>query len=209
MTYTQLKQAIQDYTENDETTFVSHLDTFIANAENRISNAITLPDFKKTLSGNMVIGSNTITIPADFVAPLNMTYVKDGTTVYMLQKEVDYLKEVFKSTSTQAAPEYYAIRDDTTLQIAPTPDATYAYELYYSCNPASLVGGTTTWMSVNAPSLLLYGCLVEAAVFMKSEQDTSTMYLGLYQQALQDFTGVAKGKVTKDTYRVPDQRIAV
>lgn len=209
MTYTQLKQAIKDYTENDEATFVSNIDTFIANAENRISNAITLPDFKKIATGTMAIGVNTISIPADFVASLSLSYVKSGDTIYVLEKEADYLKEVFKSTSAVASPEYYAIVDDSTFQLAPTPDSAYVYRLHYSCNPESIVTAGTTWLGSNAQSLLFYGCLVEAAVFMKSEQDTMAAYAGLYQKALEDFTGIAKGKVTKDTYRIPDQRMAV
>jgi hypothetical protein len=209
MTYASLVQAIQDYVENSETTFVANIPNFIVNSENRLSSAIQMPDFKKTATGALVAGTATLTIPTDFVTPRHLKLTLAGVDYFLLNKDYDYLKEA-ANTTTNGLPEYYAIKDDSTIVMAPPPAAGYTYELYYSSLAPSIIDVPAgTWLSTNAPSLLLYACLVEAGVFMKAEAELMQYYQGLYNNALELFRRDGEGRGKKDQYRKPDQRVEV
>ena len=65
-TFTTLKTAIQDYTENAEATFVTQLPRFILNAEERILKECQLDVFRRNQTGVMTSGNKFLTKPSDF-----------------------------------------------------------------------------------------------------------------------------------------------
>ena len=57
MNYSELSQAIQDYTENNETTFVSQIPTFVEQAEENIHRTVLIPELRKNVTANMTNGN--------------------------------------------------------------------------------------------------------------------------------------------------------
>ena len=146
-TLTTLKQSIQDWTENDETTFVNELDFFIKNAEERILKSVDLDYFRKNVTGTMTSGIKFLEKPSDYLATFSLSYVKDSANVFLLQKDVNYIQEFTPNPSTTGSPRFYSSFDVDTFIIAPTPDSSYAVELHYYYRPASLTtddSGTTS-----------------------------------------------------------------
>ncbi len=188
-TYAQLKQAIQDYCENDETSFVSNLPIFIRNTEERILKNVQLSLFRKTYSGTFTASNQLLSVPTDFLAPLSFSYTgPDSSSVFLDFKDADYIKTFNPNPSNEGLPRAYAILDVDNFIIGPTPNSNYAIELQYFYRPASLSAGaegSTTWLSENAPMTMLYGCLVEAYTYMKGEPDILQLYQQQFVQGLQ------------------------
>lgn len=211
LTYTQLTDAIQQYTENTETTFVANLPLFVRQAEQRIYNMVQAPVQRKNQLGTMTSGNRYLTAPTDFLSPYSMAVISGGQVYYLLNKDVGWLREAYPTNDT-ARPEYYGIFDDTTFILAPMPDQNYSTELHYYALPTSLAtlgGSNTTWLSTNFESALLYACLVEAYTYMKGEPDLIQQYDKRYQEALANFKILADGKDQMDTYRIPQTRVPV
>lgn len=201
-----LKQAIQDYTENTETTFVSNLGNFIRAAEERIFKAVQLTEFKKNVTANMTSGNKFLPSPSDFLAPLSLQYTNSsGDSVFLDNKDVNFLQEFWpQGNSSTGEPRYYAIYDNDNFLIAPTPDSAYAVELHFMYRPQSLDAGLDsgiTWLSDNAPFAMLYGSLLEAYIFMKGEQDVLQQYQQRFQEALLTLKQLGEAKETTDYYR--------
>jgi len=165
-TYAQLKQAIQDYTENDETTFVANLPIFIRNAEERILKTIQLNLFRKNATANFTASQQYLASPSDFLAPFSLSYTDgDGDKNFLLFKDVNFIQEFNPDSSVEGAPRYYAVFDIDNFIISPTPDSAYVAELHYYYRPDSLTNKAedgTTWLSENATLAMLYGSLIEA-----------------------------------------------
>jgi len=202
-TLTTLKQSIQDWTENDETTFVNELDFFIKNAEERIFKLVDLDYFRKNVTGTMTASNKFLQKPSDYLATYSLSYVKDSANVFLLQKDVNFLQEYTANPATTGSPVYYASFDVDNYIVAPTPDSNYAVELHYYYRPASLTtdDSGSTWISTNAPDALLYACLVEAYTFMKGEADLLQLYNGRFGEAIQRLKGYAEGQENIDSYR--------
>lgn len=204
-TYAQLKQAIQDYTENDETTFVNSLPIFIRAAEERIFKNVQLSFFRKNVSGNFTASTEYLAAPSDFLAPFSLSYTDtDGDKQFLLFKDVDYLQEFSPDPSVTGEPRYYAVFDINNFIIAPTPDSAYSVELHYFYRPASLTAGTddqTTWLSENAPMAMLYGSLVDAYTFMKGEADLVQNYSSRFGEAVQSLKMLGEAKEVTDEFR--------
>jgi len=179
-TYAQLKQAIQDYTENDETTFVANLPIFIRNAEERILKTIQLNLFRKNATANFTASQQYLASPSDFLAPFSLSYTDgDGDKNFLLFKDVNFIQEFNPDSSVEGEPRYYAVFDIDNFIIAPTPDSAYVVELHYYYRPDSLTNKAedgTTWLSENATLAMLYGSLIEAYTFMKGEPDLIQNY---------------------------------
>jgi hypothetical protein len=203
-TLTTLKQSIQDWTENDETTFVNELDFFIKNAEERIFKLVDLDYFRKNVTGTMTASNKFLQKPSDYLATYSLSYVKDSVNVFLLQKDVNFLQEYTSNPATTGSPIYYASFDVDNYIVAPTPDSSYAVELHYYYRPASLTtdDSGSTWISTNAPDALLYACLVEAYTFMKGEADVLQLYNGRFSEAIQRLKGYAEGQENIDSYRM-------
>ena len=187
-TYGQLKQAIQDYTENDETSFVNNLPVFIRQAEERILKNVQLSLFRKNVSGSMTSSNQYLACPTDFLTPFSLSFI-DGSSnhVFLEFKDADFVQSFNPNASTTGAPRYYAVFDVDNFIIGPTPDSGYAVELHYFYRPDSLTAGSdngTTWLSENAQIAMLYGSLIEAYIYMKGEQDLVAVYDKRFAEAL-------------------------
>jgi len=202
-TLTTLKQSIQDWTENDETTFVNELDFIIKNAEERILKSVDLDYFRKNVTGGLTTGNKFLQKPSDYLATFSLSYVKDSSNVFLLQKDVNFIQEYTPNPTTTGSPIYYSSFDIDNFIVAPTPDADYVAELHYYYRPASLTtdDSGTTWISTNAPDALLYACLIEAYSFMKGESDLLQLYTSRYGEAITRLKVYGEGQENTDAYR--------
>lgn len=207
MNYSELTQLIQDYTENQETTFVNTIPTFVRQAEERIFRSVMLPELRKNVTGNMTTGNQYLARPSDFLAVFSLAVVDgSGDYNYLIDKDVNFVREAFPSASTQGLPKYYAQFDgDVSASsgnfiLGPTPDSDYAVELHYYYDPPSIVTSSTSWLGDNAETVLLYGSIVEAYTFMKGDPDLMGFYTNRYQEALRELGGI-EIRSQRDEYR--------
>ena len=200
-----LKTAIQDYADNSETSFVNNLPNFIKAAEEKIFKSIDLDIFRKNVTSAFTSSDAFLTVPADYLASFSLQITTSGSEDFLLQKDVNFIREYAPSSSTTGVPKYYARFDEDNFIVAPTPNSNYTLQLNYYFRPASLTAGAdsgTTWISTNAPFALLYGSLVEASIFMKSEPDTIQSYNGLYGQYLERLKDLGEARENTDANRV-------
>lgn len=203
-TYGELKQALQDYTENDETTFVNNLPLFIRLAEERILKSVQLNLFQKNQFGNMTSGNEYLATPSDFLSPFSLSIDVDGDKDFLLFKDLDFVQSYTPDATTTGQPRYYAQFDVDNFIIAPTPDASYTVDLHYLYRPASLTAGTdsgTSWLSENAEITLLYGALIEAYTFMKGDPNLMQMYNQRYGEGISRLKNLGEAQETTDEYR--------
>lgn len=204
-TYAQLKQAVQDYCENTETSFVNNLPVFIRNTEERILKNVQLSLFRKNVTGNMTSGDRFLEAPTDFLAPFALSFTNASSEkVFLDFKDVDFVQTINPDSSNTGSPRYYAIFDVDNFIIGPTPNSNYGVELHYYYRPASLTAGAdggTTWLSENAPTSMLYGCLVEAYTYMKGEPDLIQLYQQQFMQGLQGLKMFGEAKEVTDQHR--------
>lgn len=204
-TYAQLKQALQDYLETSETTFVNNLPLFIRMSEERILKNVQLSLFRKNVTANAAIGNQYLSVPSDFLAPFSLSYMGDnGDKVFAEFKDVSFLQEYTPDASTTGAPRYYAQFDNTNFILAPTPDDDYLMELHYFYRPASLTAGSedgTTWLSINAELTLFYGAMVEAYLFLKGDTDMMSSYNKRFEESLVGLKMLGEAKQVTDEYR--------
>jgi len=205
MTYnlTQLKQAIQDYTENSETTFVNNLDNIIRNTEERILKLVDLDYFRENANANMISGNKYLNTPSNYLSSFSFAFTdSNGDTQFLLQKDVNFLQEYWPDPTQTAAPKYYAQFDIDNFILAPTPDASYNVEIHYFYRPNSITGSAqTSWLGDNAPDALLYGCLVEAYTFMKGEADMLQLYESRFAESISRLKNYGEGLENTDAYR--------
>jgi hypothetical protein len=201
-TFTTLKNALQDYLETDETTFVSNLPVIIRQAEDRILKSVQLPDFRKNSTGSMTIGTKYLNCPSDFLAPYSLAVDNSGYE-FLLFKDVNFIREAYPDASVTGTPKYYGQFDSSTFIVAPTPDTAFTAELHYFYKPDSITTSASgeSWLGDNAESTLLYGCLVESYTFLKGEADVMQMYLARYEDALVKLKALGEGYDTTDSYR--------
>lgn len=207
MNYSELVQAIQDYTQNEETSFVSNIPTFVQQAEERINRSIMLPELRKNATATTTAGNKYVARPSDFLSVFSFAVIDAaGDTTYLLDKDVSFIREAYPSSGTQAIPKYYAQfdgdydTDEGNFILGPTPDANYDVELHYYYDPPSIVTSGTSWYGTNAESALLYGSLIEAYTYMKGEADLIALYTGRYKEAMGQLTGVDI-RSDRDEYR--------
>ena len=208
MNYTELTQAIKDYTENTETTFVSQIPTFVRQAEERINRSVLVPELRKNVNANMTASDSFLTVPSDFLAVFSLAVI-DGSSDYhfILPKDVNFIREAFPAIATTGQPKFYAIFDASNFILGPTPDTNYSIQLHYYYDPNSIVTASTSWFGDNAESALLYGSLLEAYTFMKGEQDVIAMYQGRYEEAISQLYNLGKGLNRADSYRNGESRV--
>lgn len=205
MTYAQLKQAVQDYTENDETSFVGNIPLFIRLSEERILKSVRLNLFQKNQSGTMSSGNQYLAVPSDFLAPIALSLTTSGGERRFLDfKNLDFVQTYNPDPSVTGVPKYYAQFDVDSFVVAPTPDAGYTVGIHYLYRPASLTAGAdsgTTWLSENAEITLLYGALIEAYTYMKGEPDLLTLYNTRFAESLARMKDLGEGQEPIDEYR--------
>jgi hypothetical protein len=205
-TFATLKTAIQDYTENTETTFVNNLSLFIRAAEERILKNVQLSFFRKNVTANFSASDQFLAIPSDFLAPFSLSFTDSSSNKNFLDfKDVNYLQEFTPNPATTGTPRYYAVFDVSNFIIAPTPASALAVELHYYYRPGSLTTGGdsgTTWLSENAELALLYGSLYEAYTFMKGEADVLQNYNNRFIESETALKGLGEAKEVTHEYRV-------
>jgi len=200
-----LTTAIQDYTDNSETTFVNNIPNFVKAAEEKILKSVDLDYFRKNATSALTSSDAFLTVPSDYLASFSLQITTSGSESFLLQKDVNFLREYTPASSTTGLPKYYARFDEDNFILAPTPDSNYTIQLNYFYRPASLTAGAdsgTTWISTNAPFALLYGSLVEAYTFMKGEPDVIQNYNGLFTQYLERVKDLGEARENTDGYRV-------
>jgi hypothetical protein len=211
MNYTELKEAVEDYTQNEFTS--AEFATFTKQAEQRIYNYAQPANLRKNVTGNLSAGNKYLSCPADFLSVYSIAIINNGEYVYLLDKDVNFMREVYPSAVATGVPKYYAlfgptvvgstITDELSFIVAPTPDSSYLAELHYNYYPESIVDSASgrTWLGDNFDSVLLYGVLMEAYIFMKGEQDLMQLYDAKYKEAIALYKALADGKQRGDTYR--------
>jgi hypothetical protein len=206
----QLVALVQEYLESSETSFVANIDRFIRNAEEDIFRQVQLPDLMQTSTTQFIPGDIFLTLPADFLAPYSVGVWVDGRIEMMLSKDHSFIREVFGG-EPQGIPRYYAVYNDSTFMIGPTPDEDYLVEMNYFYEPASLADGSdtdTSWLSINAENALLFGTIIQGYIYLKGDQDVAQQYLAQYETALAALKILAEGRNRKDTYRKANMRIS-
>jgi hypothetical protein len=206
-----LKTAVQDYLQVSETTFTNQLPTFIKESEDRIFSFVQLPDQRKNVQGNVTSGNRFLATPTDFYAPMSLAIINSNTYDYLDYKHPSFIKE-FSSGTTQGTPKYYSLFDETSFELSPIPDANYTIELHYLNKPGSLTSGSdsgTTTLSSEYPDALLYGALVEAAIFLKEPVDVVAQLEGRFKEAIARMKNTSEGRGTRDEYRYDSVRSSV
>ena len=202
-TFTTLKTAIQDYTQNTETSFTTQLPTFIVNAEERILKECQLDVFRKNSQGSATNGNEYLEKPTDFLSQNSLSCISSSTKTFLLYKQVTFLQDYTPDPATTGTPKYYADWDESTFLLAPTPNANFSMELHYFYRPTSITTSSdgTSWLGTNAELSMLYGSLVEAYTFMKGESDLLSFYNNRFMEGLQWMKNLGEGLQTRDQYR--------
>ena len=203
-TFTTLKTAIEDYTQNTESTFVSQLSRFIVTAEERILKEAQLEVFRKYSQGSVASDTKFLSKPNDYLAPFSLSTVDSNVQSFLLLKHPTFLQDYTpNAVATTGLPKYYANWDDATFLLAPTPDSNYTMELHYFYRPTSITtsGDGTSWLGTDAEVALLYGSLVEAYTFMKGEADLLKLYNDRYIEGLQTLKNMGEAEQVSDEYR--------
>ena len=211
MNYTQLRAAIQAYTENTETDFVANIPVFVSQAEQRIYNSVQFPSLRKNMTG--VVSSTTpyLSAPDDYLATYSLAVINAaGEYEYLLNKDVNFIRQAYPTASETGLPKYYALfgaqtnaPNELSFILGPKPDAAYTVELHFYYYPTSIstVASGQTWLGDNFDSVLLYGSLVEAYTYMKGESDMMALYNQKYQEALGLAKRLGDGMERQDAYR--------
>ena len=216
MTYAELVSAIKGYAENDfpttagSFTSTNQLNTFIQQAEQRVYNSVQIPDIRKNVTGVTTSGNKYLSLPSDWLATFSVAVIDaSGDYEYLLNKDVNFIRAAYPSASDTGIPYYYAQFDQNTFILGPTPDAAYNVELHYFYYPESIVTASTSWLGDHFDSILLYGALLEAAAFMKSDPDTIKNYTDRYNEAFTLLKQLGDGKNRQDAYRSGQVRYPV
>ena len=199
-----LKSTVQDYLQVDETTFNNNLNTFIEEAESRIFKLVQLPEQRKNVTGTLTTGNRFLATPSDFFAPFSLAVISNDRYYYLDYKHPSFVKEYSPVTTTTAQPKYYSLFDETAFELSPVPDFGYSVELHYLYKPASLTAGAdsgTTVLSTDHPDPLLYGTLVEAAIFLKEAPDVVQTFETRFKEGIARMKNVSEGRATRDEYR--------
>lgn len=219
MDYPTLVSTIAAYTENSfpsntgsgGLTTTQQLNTFIMEAEQRVFNSVQLLELRKNVTGSTTSNNKYLTVPSDWLANFSVAVINPttGNYTYLLNKDVSYIREAFPNPSSTGSPTHYAMFDQNSYLLGPTPDQSYQIELHYFYYPPSITVSNTSWLGNNFDSVLLYGSLLEAYTFMKGEADVIAQYQKRYDEALALLKEYAEGKNRQDMYRTPQVRYPV
>ena len=211
MNYSQLSTLIQDYCESTEQSFVANIPTFVQLAEERIYNSVQIPAIRKNVTGTMTNTFPYFQLPDDWLSTFSLAVIDPvtGEYEYLINKDVNFIRAAYQPPNSTGKPQYYAIFDKNTFILGPTPDSNYQVELHYYYYPQSIVTASTSWLGDNFETVLLYGTLREAYIYMKGEQDMMQYYEQKYQEALALLKRLGDGLDRQDAYRSGQARIAV
>ena len=214
MNYTQLYDNIVNFTQNNESSFLASIPTFVQNTETLVNNTVQLPAFRTNVTGVTTANFQYVALPPDFLAVFSFAVftttlvdeVLETTQTFLYQKDVEYIREAFPFPGVTGTPQYYGIFDNTSFILGPTPDDAFSVEMHYYAYPQSIVTAGTSWLGDNFPNVLLWGSLVEAYIYMKGEPDLIQTYQQKYQESMQLLKQLGDGKDRIDTYRTTQVR---
>ena len=210
MNYIELKAAIIAYTDNQDTAFEAEVPVFVKQAEQRIFNMVQFPSLRKNVTGSTTNANKYLACPADFLSVYSLAVVDSATGAYeyLLNKDVNFIRQAYPIPSSVGFPKYYALFgpqsndiNELTFILGPTPNGTYTAELHYFYYPPSIVDAGTSWLGDNMDSVLLYGSLVEAYTYMKGETDLMQLYDGKFKEAMMLAKRLGDGLERSDAYR--------
>lgn len=219
MTYTELVTFVNDICENSFPT--DDMNMFIQQAEQKIYNTVQLASLRKNVTGTITSGNKYLSAPEDFlsvysIAVYPLTGPNANEYTYLLNKDVNFIREAYPKASDTGEPAHYAIfgpnstmPNELTFILGPTPDSTYGTELHYYYYPESIVTAGQTWLGDNFDSALLNGTLVEAIRYMKGEADMVALYQNMYDRAMIQLKQLGDGKQRQDMYRDGQVRVQV
>jgi len=219
MNYAALVSAVSSYTENTFPTVDMNL--FITQAEKRIYNAVQIPALRKNVTGVTTANNKYLACPDDYLSSYSLAAIDPttGAYTYLLNKDVNFIREAYPKPTSTGSPKYYAlfgpavvssvITVELSFIIGPTPDAAYSVELHYYYYPESITSAGSTWLGDNYDPVLLYGTLVEAYTYMKGEQDIIGLYDGKYKEAMGQLKRLGDGLERQDAYRSGQARVPV
>jgi hypothetical protein len=216
MTYSELCAAVSAYCENTFETV--DMNVFITEAELRCYNTVQIPALRKNVTGTTTISNPYLSCPTDFLSSFSLAVIAPvtGAYTYLLNKDVNFIRECYSVPATTGTPKYYALfgpRSDAatelTFILGPTPDAAYTAELHYNSYPESIVTAGTSWLGDNFDPVLLYGTLIEAYTFMKGEADLLQLYVAKYTEAMQQLKRLCDGLQRGDAYRDGQAKVKV
>lgn len=214
MTYAELVEALQDYLETREPTFVSQIPTFVRQAEQRIYRSVLLPEFRKNSTAVLSAGYRYLRRPSDFLSAFSIAVIDStGEYTYLLDKDMNFMREAYPNPATLGRPRYYAqfVGDSTgaaegAFLFGPTPDAAYDVELQYYYDPPSIVDTDSSWLGLYATPALLYGSILEAYTFVKGDADLMAVYKSRYDDAMAQLA-LIDVRSKRDSYRDGDMRV--
>ena len=203
--------AVQAYCESTETSFVAQIPEFVQSAEERIYNSVQLPAIRKNQTGTVSIGNKYLTLPSDWLSTFSLAVINPttGAYSYLLDKDVNFIRESFPIPSSTGTPQYSAIFDANSLILGPTPDQQYTVELHYYYYPPSIVTAIESWLGTHFEMVLLYGTIREAYTYLKGEADLMSAYEAKYIEALSLLKVLGDGKDRRDAYRSGQARVPV
>jgi len=208
MNYAELKTNIQDICEDTFTD--DQLAMFTQQAEQKIYSTVQIPALRKNVTANLTASNKYLDVPADYLYTYSLAIENtSGNYVFLLDKDVNFIREAYPDASVTGTPVHYANFDDTAFILGPTPDTAYFTELHYGYYPESIVTAGTTWLGEEFDSALLNGALVEAIRFMKGEQDMVDMYNKMFTLSIGLLKNLGDGKLRGDTYRSGQPKIPV
>jgi len=223
MNYAELSAAIRNYSETEEPEFIANIPVFVKAAEQRIYNSVQISYLRKNVTGSVTPSNKYLSAPLDFLSVYSIAVISaSGSYEYLLNKDVNFIRQAYPSPTDTGVPKYYAIFGPTTTAdnppvltneisfiLGPTPDTNYNVELHYFYYPESIVTAGTTWLGDNFDTALLYGALREAAVFQRQEADVVANYEQKYNETMTLLKQLGDGKERQDAYRTPQVRYPV
>ena len=207
-TYSELVTQIRDYTETTSDVLSDTIvNDFIEHAEKRIFRDVDLDIFRSYQFATLTVGNPFVSLPGAntdniaFVRSAQIYTSASPTRDYLEQKAISFMNEYWPNRDSTGKPKYYANWDQATLYLAPTPNSAYNIELALNKQPTGLSSSnTTTWVSTNAPKVILYATLCEAFRFLKGPDNMLQYYEQGYQQALQGLQIEQQGRRRRDEY---------
>lgn len=211
MNYQELYDAIESYTEVvDQADFQANIPNFVQNTELLVQNTVQLPAFRRNVTGEATQLFQYINAPTDFLSVFSLAVIDNsGNYTYLLQKDVNYIREAYPYPTAIGTPKFYSLFSSTAFLLGPTPDANYGMELHYYAAPVSIVEAGTSWLGDNFPAVLLWGSLVEATMYLKGEQDMLQSYQQKFGEAMSLLKQLGDGRDREDNFRTTQVRDTV
>lgn len=207
MNYSELCARVQETVENEFTE--DQLALFCRQTEQKVYNTVQLPVARENKTGLLTAGNQYLTLPEGFLHVHSLAVITSGAHNFLVDKDVNYIRAAYPAPAVTGRPRVYAIFDENSLLLGPTPDQAYQVELHYGAYPESAAVAGTSWLLENFDSVVYNGMLVEAAKFMKAEEDIIKLYTGHLTESMALLKQLGDGKLRRDSHRSGQTRTSV